>query len=431
MTTLLKARQKIGKYNILGRIASGPLADVYRAYDTIHKMRVALKIPKSGDNSGHEEFLHEVQVATRLNHPNILSVLNASYIGDRFVIAMELGGESLANRIERRTSNARAIDLAAQALAALAHAHERKIIHCDIKPENFILFPGNQLKLADFGFAKISLRTIKASGSGTIDYISPEHAMGRPKFQSDVFSLGLVLYRLFSGKLPEWPFAWPMLGHDRLLSRTRPELIAMLKKAIQLDPAKRYRNAMQMQAAFERSQSHARKQKRSSAKNGNRNGSSWRQLQWREFQRRYRKVLDTRHQCRHCEGPVAESMQACPWCGFSNPARGSESAFSSTCPRCERGVKNDWDYCPWCYGPGFVVATSRRYPDKRYQSRCSKQRCRGPLIPFMRYCPWCRTKVRRPWKITGDKHACKACRWGVAKDFWNYCGWCREPVRRA
>jgi len=431
VTTLLKARQKIGKYIILGRIASGPLADVYRAYDTIHKMRVALKIPKSGDYSGHEEFLHEVQVATRLNHPNILSVLNASYIDDRFVIAMELGGESLANRIERRTSNARAIDLAAQALAALAHAHERKIIHCDIKPENFILFPGNQLKLADFGFAKISLRTIKASGSGTIDYISPEQAMGRPKFQSDVFSLGLVLYRLFSGKLPEWPFAWPMLGHDRLLSRTRPELIAMLKKAIQLDPAKRYRNAMQMQAAFERSQSHARKQKRSSAKNGNRNGSSWRQLQWREFQRRYRKVLDTRHQCRRCEGPVAESMQACPWCGFGNPARGSESPLSSTCPRCERGVKNDWDYCPWCYGPGFVVATSRRYPDKRYQSRCSRQRCRGPLIPFMRYCPWCRTKVRRPWKITGDKHACKACRWGVAKDFWNYCGWCREPVRRA
>ena len=232
MITLLKARQKIGKYIILGRIASGPLADVYRAYDTIHKMRVALKIPKSGDYSGHEEFLHEVQVATRLNHPNILSVLNASYIDDRFVIAMELGGESLANRIERRTSNARAIDLAAQALAALAHAHERKIIHCDIKPENFILFPGNQLKLADFGFAKISLRTIKASGSGTIDYISPEQAMGRPKFQSDVFSLGLVLYSLFSGKLPEWPFA-----ATALMSRVEHLAVPALKfSPLQLPP---------------------------------------------------------------------------------------------------------------------------------------------------------------------------------------------------
>ena len=94
-------------------------------------------------HTGHEEFLHEVRVATRLQHPNILSVLNASYIDEQFVIAMELGEESLADRIERRTSTAVKLDLAGQGLAALAHAHEHKIIHCDIKPENFILFPGN------------------------------------------------------------------------------------------------------------------------------------------------------------------------------------------------------------------------------------------------------------------------------------------------
>ena len=88
---MLKARQRIGKYRILGRIAKGPLADVYRAQDTIQKTKVALKIPKAGDNAGHEEFLHEVQVATKLRHPNILSVLNASYTDERFVIAMELG----------------------------------------------------------------------------------------------------------------------------------------------------------------------------------------------------------------------------------------------------------------------------------------------------------------------------------------------------
>jgi serine/threonine protein kinase len=97
---LLKARQKLGKYKILGRIASGPLADVYRAQDTIQKIKVALKIPKADDQTGHEEFLHEVQVATKLRHPNILSVMNASYIDDHFVIAMELGEESLADRIE-------------------------------------------------------------------------------------------------------------------------------------------------------------------------------------------------------------------------------------------------------------------------------------------------------------------------------------------
>ena len=427
---MLRARQKVGKYKILGRIASGPLADVYRAYDTIQKIKVALKIPKADEHTGHDEFLHEVRVATKLKHPNILSVLNASYINDQFVIAMELGEESLADRIERRTSTARKLELARQGLSALAHAHEHKIIHCDIKPENFILFPGNLLKLADFGFAKLSVRTLKASGSGTIDYIAPEQAMGRPKFQSDVFSMGLVLYRLFSGTLPEWPFTWPMPGHNKLEARIRPEVIEVLRRAIQLDPAQRYRTAVQMWADFERADSHARKQKRPPAKNGGRRGTSWRQMQWREFQRQFKTQLDTRHQCRRCEGPVSESMQACPWCGFDNPSRGSETRMPAHCPRCERGVKNDWDYCAWCYGPGFVEEAVRHYPDKRYTAKCANSKCRGPLMPFMRYCPHCRTKVRRPWKLKGSRHSCKACNWGIAHEFWNYCAWCREPVRR-
>ncbi len=427
---MLRARQRIGKYRIVSRIASGPLADVYAAYDTIHKQRVALKIPKQGNDIGDGEFLHEVQVAAKLRHPNILSVLNASYIDDHFVIAMELGEQSLADRVERRMSISRAMDLASQALAALAHAHEHKIIHCDIKPENFILFPGNQLKLADFGFAKLSLRTLKASGSGTIDYIAPEQAMGRPKFQSDVFSLGLVLYRLFSGKLPEWPFDWPLPGHEQLKKRVRPELVDMLRKAIRLDPAKRYRNAMHMQSDFERHKSHARRQKRTRARNAVRGGSSWRQMQWREFQRQFKKRLDSTHQCRRCEGPVAESMQACPWCGIDKPARGAESSMPATCPRCERGVKNDWDYCAWCYGPGFVEESTRIYPDKRYSARCGNRRCRGKLMPFMRYCPWCRTKVKEPWKLAGSRTRCRSCKWGIAGEFWNYCAWCREPVRQ-
>ncbi|MGH7129937.1 MAG: protein kinase domain-containing protein, partial [Planctomycetaceae bacterium] len=144
--TLLKARQKLGKYRILGRISSGPLADVYRAFDTIHKSRVALKIPKPARNITDEDFLREVQVAAKLRHPNILSVQNASYIGDQFVIAMELGEESLADRLFRRISTARALQLADQALAGLAHAHSHRVIHCDIKPENYILFPDNVLK---------------------------------------------------------------------------------------------------------------------------------------------------------------------------------------------------------------------------------------------------------------------------------------------
>jgi tRNA A-37 threonylcarbamoyl transferase component Bud32 len=430
---LLRARQKIGKYRIVSRIASGPLADVYAANDTIQKQKVALKLPRMDDASEEDAILHEVRVATRLRHPNILSVLNASYIDERFVIAMELGEKSLAERLERRMSTARALDLAGQAIAALAHAHEHKIIHCDIKPENFIMFPGNHLKLADFGFAKVSLRTLKASGSGTIDYIAPEQALGRPKFQSDVFSLGLVLYRMFSGKLPEWPYEWPLAGYDQLKARVRPEFIAMLERCIQIDPKKRYTNALQMQAEFERLRSHARRQKTSGARRASRNGagedSSWRRVQWREFQRQYRRVLDTRHQCRRCEGPVAESMQACPWCGIGSPTRGCNSTMAATCPRCERGVKKDWDYCAWCFGPGFIEETNRKFPDRRYTAKCANTRCRGDLMPFMRYCPWCRSKVKKAWKLPGSRKRCSACHWGIAADFWNYCAWCREPVR--
>ena len=431
---MLRARQKLGKYRILGRIASGPLADVYRAADTIHKTRVALKVPKLGNGIGPEDFLHEVQVAFKLDHPNILKVQDASFIDDKFVIAMELGAESLADRIVRRISISSALEIAEQALAALAHAHEKKIIHCDVKPENFILFEGNRLKMADFGFAKISLRTLKASGSGTIDYIAPEQAMGRPKFQSDVFSVGLVLYRLFSGKLPDWPYKWPMIGNDKLQARIRPELAQMLRKAIQLDPADRYRNAIEMYAAFEKLHSRARRQRKGRKRNGGRRsartGSSWRQMQWREFQRQFRSALETRHQCRRCEGPVSESMQACPWCGFDNPARGAVTRMPAHCPRCERGVKADWDYCAWCYGRGFEAETNRQFQDQRYVSRCANSRCREPLMRFMRYCPWCRSKVKRPWKIPGSRHKCHACNWGIAKEFWNYCAWCREPVRR-
>jgi len=426
---VLKARQKLGKYRILSRISTGSLAEVYRAYDTIHDTRVALKLPKF-DRLNVDDVLHEIRVAIKLEHPNILSVQNASYIGGHLVIAMELGEESLADRLERRISTTRALDLAEQALAAVAHAHEHRIIHCDIKPENYILFASGRLKLADFGFAKKVLRTLKASGSGTIDYIAPEQAMGRPKFQSDVFSSGLVLWRMFSGKLPEWPYTWPLAGHDSLAARVRPEFIEFLKRAIQIDPKDRYRDGLQMYAEFEKLHSKARRQRRTNSRKKNRVATTWRQIRWREFQRKYKSVLDTRHQCRHCEGPVSESMHACPWCGFDHPSRGCETTMPAYCPRCERGVKKDWAYCAWCYGPGFEVETDRRYPDKRYTARCTNPRCREPQMPFMRYCPWCRTKVKRSWKLPGSKKSCPACKWGVAAEFWNFCPWCREPIRK-
>lgn len=251
---LLRARQKLGKYRIERRLADGPRCAVYQAYDTIHGCRVALKIPhpEMMDDYFLADFRREVRLATRMEHPNVLPILNASFIEEHFVIAMPLGLESLADRLCRRISTEKALDYTAQMLAALAHAHGRRIIHCDVKPDNFILFPDNRLRLTDFGFSKIALRTVKASGSGTVGYLAPEQALGRPMFQSDVFSLGLVIYRMFSGTLPEWPYAWPPAGHARLRQRLRPPMIAWLRRALELRPQARFRDAVQMDNAFRR-----------------------------------------------------------------------------------------------------------------------------------------------------------------------------------
>jgi serine/threonine-protein kinase len=242
----------LGKYRIEKRLATGPRADVYQAYDTIHGVKAALKIanPDIIEDDFLDEFRHEARLSSRMEHPNVLPVQNASFIDGYFVIAMQLGGETLADRMTRRISTSRALEFSTQALAAVAHAHSKQIIHCDVKPENFIIFPDNRLRLTDFGFSKIALRTVKASGSGTLGYLAPEQALGRPMFQSDVFALGLVIYQLFSGQLPGYPYEWPLPGYERIRSKLRRRTITWLRKSLEFRPRDRYRDAVAMENAF-------------------------------------------------------------------------------------------------------------------------------------------------------------------------------------
>lgn len=251
---MLRARQRLGKYRLEKRLADGPLAAVYRAYDTIHGTRMALKIPhrRVMDEYFLADFRKEVRLAARLEHPHILSIQNADFIGSYFVIAMALGEETLAERLSRRISTVKALDFTAQILSAVAHAHRQRIIHCDIKPDNFILFPEDRLRLTDFGFAKLARKRIEASGSGTVGYVAPEQAMGRPMLASDVFSIGLVLYRMFSGTLPRWPYRWPAPGLARLRQKLHPDMVSLIRKAIEVHPEKRYPDAIRMEQAFER-----------------------------------------------------------------------------------------------------------------------------------------------------------------------------------
>ncbi len=426
---MLKARQKLGKYRIERRLNDGPIAAVYEAVDTIHGARVALKIPHDSAMDEHflADFRREARLAQRLEHPNILPIRDASFIDGRFVIAMPLGERSLTSRMQRRLSTDSALRLVEQAVAAVAHAHEASVIHCDIKPDNFILFPGNRLKLTDFGFSKVAQRTVKASGSGTVGYIAPEQAVGRPRFQSDVFSLGLVIYELLSGELPEWPYEWPPPGIKRVREKLRPKLVEWLRRAIEVRPEKRFKNAATMYREFKRLRNAAVKKKKAARRKED-DPSLWQNVLFGQFQRKYRKVLDTRYECRHCSGPVSELMQRCPWCGAQPPLDRHESRHPAECPRCHRGVKLDWHYCPACYGPGFEVETTRRFTDKRYVAKCQNEKCRGPLMAFMRYCPWCRAKVKRPWKLPGSAARCPHCRSGVDTDYWHYCPWCTKAL---
>jgi len=242
----------LGKYRIEKLLSKGPRADVYKAYDTIHGIRVALKIanPEIVEDDFLDEFRHEARLSSRMEHTNVLPVQNASFIDGYFVIAMRMGLETLGDRMTRRMSTHLALDFATQALAGIAHAHSNKIIHCDVKPENFIIFPDNRLRLTDFGFSKVALRSVKASGSGTLGYLAPEQALGRPMFQSDVFALGLVIYQLFSNRLPEYPYGWPPPGYERIRAKLRRKTIAWLRKSLEIRHQDRYRNAVAMEREF-------------------------------------------------------------------------------------------------------------------------------------------------------------------------------------
>lgn len=439
----LGRKRTLGKYKILGRIADGGYATVYRALDTVEGQRVALKVPRAELITPKllEWMRTEIRLQAGLDHPNILQLKTADMIDDRLVIAYRLGVESLADRMRRRMGVATVLDYAEQMLEAVAHAHEHNVVHCDIKPDNFVLFAGNLLRLTDFSISKMTRRTVAGSGSGTIGYVAPEQAMGKTSFRADVFSLGLLLYQMLAGALPEYPFRWPPPGLARLQRKVPTEFTAFVRRALEVEPTRRYRNAGEMLAAFQRILPRVRRHmtgtrtkratRPATTRNATQARTDWQSVRFRQFRRGYGKALELKHTCRKCDGPIAESMSACPWCGNALKFARVETAMPKRCKRCKRGAKLDWKFCAWCYGPGFDEVSERSYTDRRYSARCHEAACRGPLMPFMRYCPWCRRKVRKPWKIEGVRTQCPKCSWGMVTPFWEHCAWCsHSPPKR-
>ncbi|EDM77485.1 probable serine/threonine-protein kinase pknH [Plesiocystis pacifica SIR-1] len=226
---------------------------MFEAYDTIEGISVALKVPLGTVTEAHiEDFRREVRITAKLDHPNILPIKNADFIEGVFVIVQPLGEQSLDDRMSRRMTFVQKMNCIEQLLAGLAHAHERGVIHCDIKPDNMILFADGRLRLADFGIAKFARKTVQGSASGSVGYMAPEQALGRPSAKSDVFSAGLVLHELLTGKLPKWPFEWPFEEGRQRMRTHHPDLRELVRRSLEVSTRKRYADAAVMYRAFGR-----------------------------------------------------------------------------------------------------------------------------------------------------------------------------------
>ncbi len=249
----LRIGSRLDKYRLIKKLGYGGFATVYAALDQIENRQVALKVPEEkyvADAASLEDLQREVRIMAKLEHEHIVQLKDARFIDGRFVMVFPLGVESLDSRLQRRMGRQTAVDLAQQMIAAVAFAHGNKILHRDIKPDNFILFANNHLRLTDFGLARIHRGRCDHSASGTLGYMAPEQAMGKPTFRSDVFSLGLVLYRMFAGELPAYPFEAPLPGAARVKRVLSPEYLALIRKSIEPNPTKRFRDAVAMLNAF-------------------------------------------------------------------------------------------------------------------------------------------------------------------------------------
>lgn len=426
-----RPRQKLGKYRIVRRLASGGFAEVYKARDTVEGISVALKVPHPHLVSAAtlDEFKREARLVARLDDPNILALKTAGHVDGHFIIVYPLGKETLHDRLKKRPSLRRRLSYAEQLISALAHAHKQKIIHCDVKPENLLLFDDDRLRLMDFGIAKVAAKTLPASGSGTVGYVAPEQALGRPSVRSDVFSAGLILYRMFSGVLPVWPYEWPPKGSSTLRRNLSPAMVELIRKSIEVDERKRFKDAGAMLTAFQRARSRALGSgaTRQRAPITDRpDKKDWKVLRDRLFRRTFGRALGCTSSCGRCGGDVAMTMTACPWCGAGRKRHSGTVDLPCRCPRCRRGLKTDWRYCPWCWGAAVGPDTGPRYSDRRYSGHC--QGCKNPLMPFSRYCPWCHERTHRKWTVTGTRARCPSCSWGVADDYWSHCPWCATEL---
>jgi len=252
-----------GRYRIIGEVGRGGMGVVYKAQDTRLERTVALKFlasPSTLGEDSRERFIHEAQAISELDHPNICTVheFDQTQAGEMYIVMAFYGGESLRNKIQRGPVAVEdAIDTTIQVAQGLEKAHRKGVVHRDIKPANLLITEDGMVKIVDFGLAKLAGKThLTRTGStlGTVAYMSPEQAQGKEvDHRTDLWSLGVVLYEMLTGKLPFKAEHDVSLLHSIIHEKPQrlkfvkpevsPELECIVHRALEKRPESRYPSA--------------------------------------------------------------------------------------------------------------------------------------------------------------------------------------------
>ena len=257
-----------GRYDLIRRLGSGGMADVWLARDSELGREVAIKVLH--DNFARDpefvtRFRNEASAAAALQHPNVVGIFDRGAVEDTYYIAMEyVEGSTLRDLINRGLGISEAVEVTRQVLAAAGYAHERGIVHRDLKPMNVLIDRSGRVRVTDFGIARAGNSDVTRTGSvlGTAQYLSPEQAQGFEVTQaSDLYSIGVMLFEMLTGRVPfdgdnAVAIAMKQVSSQppppsTLNPEVPPALDSVVLKALAKDPAARYLSAPEMSAALD------------------------------------------------------------------------------------------------------------------------------------------------------------------------------------